>query len=306
MRRLLALLVFLVAVGVAGVWTSNIRLPGGYAVSPVLVTTETQHNILLMPVTGREYKQLSDPGATWMVPFSRVITLDRRLQLLNADPVKVVISGGENLLMDYYVAWRIDDPAAFIRNFPQAQTDARGGMQMARDRIQESVKGIVGETVARLDITELLARNEALESLTAQANEQIQETGVSIVDIQISRTELPPNSLAAAYSQMREQQRAIARETRVRGERLAREARATAEKQARATLAEAHAFAERTRGAGDAGAARTYADAYGRAPDFYAFVRSLEAYRKTIDERTTLVLSPDHEFFKFLGAGASP
>jgi len=303
---LLQLLVILVGVVVAAVWSSPIRLPGDYAVSPVLVTSETEHNVLLMPVTGREYKLISEPGATWIVPFSRVITLDRRLQLLNADPVKVVISGGENLLMDYYVAWRIVDPAAFIRNFPRVQTDVLTGMRMARDRIQESVKGIVGETVARLDIEQLLARNEELDTLAGQANREIQETGVSIIDVQISRTELPPNSLAAAYSQMREQQHAIARETRVRGERLAREARASAEKDARATLAEAHAFAERTRGAGDAGAARTYAEAYTRDPEFYAFVRSLEAYRKTIDDRTTLVLRPDHAFFRFLGGEGAP
>ena len=305
MKTLLRGLVILAGLLVAAVWSSQVRLPGGHSVSPVLVTNETELNVLLMPVTGREYKLISAPGAAWVVPFSRVITLDRRLQLLNADPVKVVISGGENLLMDYYVAWRIVDPAAFIRNFPRVQTDVVTGMQMARDRIQESVKGIVGETVARLDIAQLLERNEALDSLVGQANREIQETGVSIVDVQISRTELPPNSLAAAYSQMREQQRAIARETRAKGERLAREARATAEKQARATLAKAHAFAERTRGAGDAAAARTYAEAYSRDPEFYAFVRSLEAYRKTIDERTTLVVSPDHDFFRFLEGGGT-
>lgn len=306
MSRLLRWIGVVLGIGVAAVWSSSVRLPGGYLISPVLVTTEVEHNVLLMPVTGREYRLISEPGASWVVPFSRVITLDRRLQLLNADPVKVVISGGENLLMDYYVAWRIVDPAAFIRNFPRTQTDLITGMRTARDRIQESVKGVVGETIARLDLEQLLARNEALDRLAKQANREVQETGVSIVDVQISRTELPPNSLEAAYRQMREQQRAIARETRVRGERLARVARAAANKEARATLAEAHAFADRTRGAGDAGAARTYAAAYNRDPEFYAFVRSLEAYRKAIDDRTTLVVRPGHDFFRFFGVDGSP
>ena len=300
MNRLLSGLVVLAAIGVAGVWSSGVRLPGGIGISPILVTSEVEHNILLMPVTGQEYKRISEPGATWMVPFSRVITLDRRLQHLNAKPVKVVISGGENLLTDYYVVWQIVDPAIFIRNFPQVQSDVAAGMKNARDRVQESVKGIVGDTIARLDITQLLERNPELDRLTTRANAELLETGVQIIDVQINRTELPVKSLEAAYGQMREQQRAIARESRVLGERLAREARATAEKEARTTLADARAFSERTRGQGDAGAARTYADAYNQDPEFYAFVRSLEAYRKTLGVGTTMILPPDHEFFRFL------
>ena len=300
MSRLLSALVVLAAIGVVGVWSSGVRLPGGIGVSPIIVTTEVEHNILLMPVTGEEYKRISEPGATWMVPFSHVITLDRRLQHLNAEPVKVVISGGENLLTDYYVVWRIVDPGGFIRNFPLAQSDVAQGMRKARDRVQELAKGIVGETIARLDIAQLLERNSALDHLATRANRELLETGVEIVDVQINRTELPAKSLAAAYGQMREQQRAIAREDRVGGERLAREARAVAQKEARTTLAEARAFSERVRGEGDAGAARTYAEAYNRDPEFYAFVRSLEAYRNTLGEGTTMILPPDHEFFRFL------
>lgn len=303
MRRVLGLLVVIVAIFVAGVWSSDVRLPGGIAVSPILVTNEVQHNILLMPVTGQEYRRISSPGASLIVPFSRVITLDRRQQHLNAQPVNLIISGGERLLTDYYVAWRIVDPAAFIRNFPQSQSDVAAGMRKARDRIQESVKGIVGDTLARLQIDELLERDEELDRLAERADEDLRETGVAILDVQINRTELPQSSLEAAYGQMREQQRAIAREARVRGERLARELRAAAEKEARATVADARAFAERARGEGDAGAARIYAEAYGRDPEFYAFVRSLEAYRKTLGEGTTLILPPDHDFFQYLTAG---
>lgn len=304
MTRLLSIVVVLIAVFVAGVWSSGLRLPGGIGVSPVLVTAETEHNILLMPVTGQEYRRISEPGATLMVPFSRVITLDRRLQHLSAKTVDVMISGGEKLLIDYYVAWRIADPAIFIRNFPEAQTETRRGMLKARDRIQESVKGMVGETVARLDISQLLERAEELDELAARADRRLADTGVTIVDVQINRTELPEKSLDAAYRQMREQQHAIARVDRVEGERLAREARAGAQREARTTLAEARAFAERTRGEGDARAARTYAEAFNRDAEFYAFVRSLEAYRNTLGEGTTMVLSPDHEFFRYLGLDA--
>ena len=143
-----------------------------------------------------------------------------------------------------------------------------------------------------------------LDQLAARADRRLAETGVTIVDVQINRTELPEKSLDAAYGQMREQQHAIARVDRVQGERLSREARAGAERQARTTLAEARAFAERARGEGDARAARTYAEAFSRDAEFYAFVRSLEAYRMTLGEGTTRVLPPDHEFFRYLGLDA--
>ncbi|MEE3332225.1 MAG: protease modulator HflC [Myxococcota bacterium] len=300
MTRLLTLLVLALAVGVVSVWASEIRLPGGYLPSPVIVTNEVEQNILIMPITGSVSEPITEPGWAFAWPMSRVITLDRRLQHLNAVPVDVVIAGGQTLKTDYYAVWRIVEPESFIETFPQFLEDQAFGMNKARARIQESVKGLVGETVGSLKIEQLLQRTDSIEELGARANALLAETGVEIVDVRINRMDLPQQALSAAYEQMREQQHAIARETRVRGERLARELRAAAEKQARATRAEANAFSERQRGNGDAGAARIYADAFNADPEFYAFVRSLEAYRTTLGDKTTLVLSPDHAFFRFL------
>ncbi|MEZ4216766.1 MAG: protease modulator HflC [Myxococcota bacterium] len=302
--RAILLVLATVALAVGAIWASEVRLPGGYLPSVVVVTREFEQNVLLMPVTATEYKVVTEPGWELAVPLSRVITVDRRLQHLNATPIDVVIAGGQTLRTDYYAVWRIADPSLFIRAFPQFQEDAEYGMNKARARIQESVKGLVGETIGSLDIAQLLERTEVLDAMAERANEELVETGVAIVDVRINRMDLPAQALTAAYEQMREQQRAIARESRVRGERLAREARAQAEKEARATLAEANAFSERTRGEGDAGAARTYADAFGQDPEFYAFVRSLEAYRKTLGTETTLVLPPDHSFFRYLDRDA--
>jgi len=302
--RVVLLLFVAAAIVVGAVWASEIRLPGGRLPSIVIVTREFEQNVLLMPVTGTEYATVTEPGWRFAVPMSRVITVDRRLQHLNATPIDVVIAGGQTLRTDYYAVWKVSDPSAFIRAFPQFQQDTEFGMNKARARIQESVKGLVGETIGSLDIAQLLERSEVLDAMAERANSELSDTGVAIVDVRINRMDLPEQALAAAYEQMREQQRAIARETRVRGERLAREARAAAEKDARATLAEANAFAERTRGEGDAGAARTYADAYGVDAEFYAFVRSLEAYRKTLGKNTTFVLPPDHSFLRYLDRGA--
>ncbi len=155
-------------------------------------------------------------------------------------------------------------------------------------------------------MAELLARAEALDDLHERATLELAGNGVRVIDVRINRTELPLPTENATFEQMREQRRAISREKRAIGEREAREIRAKAEGQAREEVAVARAEAEVTRGEGDAEAARIYAKAYSNDPEFYAFVRSLEAYRKTLGENTTLVVSPDHEFFKFLDPSGAP
>jgi membrane protease subunit HflC len=285
-RFLLPLLV-LIAIVVALVW-------GGEAgVGPVIITKENE--LKLVTRLGNPVQVLTEPGWALRVPLlDEVQTFDRRLQYLNAQAVEILIARNENLLIDYYVVWAIDDPLAFLKNFP-------GGMKKAEDRIQERVNALVGAKIGGLELSQLLERVELLDEITAEANEQLGKTGVRIEDVRLNRTELPREAEPAAYAQMREQRRAIAREYRVRGERSAREIRAKAERDARTTLADARSFGEVTRGEGDAESAAIYAAAYERDPRFYAFVRSLEAYRKTLGRGTTVVLTPDHEFFRFLG-----
>ena len=301
MKRLVSLLLLLAALFVAALWSSDFRIDGA-TLSPVLITKETDLNIVLFPVTRREHKTLTKPGMTWVVPFSKVITLDRRLQHLNAEPVDVVIAGKETLITDYYALWRIVDPRAFIDNFPQVQSDAAFGMAKAEARVQEAVNGLVKARVAGLELRQLLQRNEQLDALARDTERELAETGVDVIEVRINRTDLPIKALDSAYAQMREQQHALARQYRVQGERKAREVRAAAEREARRTIALAVADSERTRGEGDAIAARTYAQAYSKDEEFYAFWRSLEAYRKSLAARTTLVLPPDHPFFRFLGS----
>jgi len=215
--------------------------------------------------------------------------------------VEMLIEGGDKLVVDFYVVWRIVDPLEFRRSFPPPQH-----MRNAEGRIQKSVNGLVGATVGGLELRQLLQRAEVLDRLAGKSTEQLEGKGVEVVDIRLNRTEIPPNALPAAYQQMREQRRAISREYRVAGEREARTIRAGANREARTTVAGARSESEILRGEGDAEATRIYAEAYGKDPDFYAFVRSLEAYRRSIGDKTTLVLPPDHDFFRFLGAGTGP
>jgi membrane protease subunit HflC len=284
--RLLLVLLLVAAVLVATIW-------GGQAgVGPLVINRESEYRIILR--FGSPVAVLSEPSWHLRVPLlDDVLVFDSRLQYLDARPVEMLIARGDKLIVDYYVIWKIGDPLAFLRSFPL-------GMQKAEDRIQSRVNALVGARVGGLSVAQILQRVDMLNSLAEEAGAELADQGVEIFDVRLNRTELPRKAEPAAYAQMREQRRAIAREQRVRGEREARTIRAEAEREARTITAKARSQSEVLRGEGDAQAARIYADAYNRDPEFYAFVRSLEAYRKSLGTHTTMVLPPEHEFFRFL------
>ena len=290
MRRLLLPVLIVVSILVGLVWAAE------YGRGPLVITKE--HEFKVIVGLGGPKAVLTEPGwdpTAWRIPLIDVVhVFDSRLQYLNARPVQVVIANNENLIIDYYAVWHITDPLAFLKGFPL-------GISSAESRIQEIVNSLVGSKIGRLSLAQLLERVEVLDALGAEASERLSADGVEVVDVRLNRTELPPSAVPAAFAQMREQRNALSREHRAQGERQAREIRAEAEKLAATTLARARADSERTRGEGDAESTRIYAEAYGQDPEFYSFVRSLQAYEKTIGEGTTLVVSPDHEFFRYLG-----
>jgi len=268
---------------------------GEFGYGPIVITKENEYKVIVGAFGPRV--EITEPGwdpAVWKYPFiDTVYTYDRRLNYLNAPPVRVVIANNEKLIVDYYAVWRITEPLNYLRNYP-------GGKAAAELRIQEAIKSLVGSKIGELNLSQLLARTEVLSTLHTESTELLEGTGVEVVDVRLNRTELPPNALGAAYAQMREQRNALAREHRAQGERKARGIRATANRLAVTVLATARSESERVRGEGDARAARIFANAYKKDPEFYAFVRSLEAYRKTLGSGTTMVLSPDHVFLRNL------
>lgn len=301
--RFLSLLVILAAIVVGALWAAQ------FDRGPIVINQADEYRLVLR--LGNPQAELVEPGVamvevSWLpfpIPFIRlpfvdeVLVFDKKIQYLNAAATEIEIAGNERLIVDYYALWRIESPLAFRRSFP-------GGPNEARRLIQRTVGALVGDAVGNLSMAELLARAEVLETLDTRATEELGSNGVRVIDVRINRTELPLPTEQATFEQMREQRRAISREKRAIGEREAREIRAKAERKARELVAEARAEAEIARGQGDAEAAAIYAAAYQRDAEFYAFVRSLEAYRKTLGENTTLVVPPDHEFFRFLDPSA--
>ena len=286
MRKLFFPVLILAGVGVALLWA------GSFGVGPVIVVREDQ--VLIVLRFGEVVKVLDKPGPSWRLPvIDRVIRYDAKLQHLNAEPVEKLAKGGEKLIIDFYAVWRLSDAHAFRRTYPR-------GFPQAQRRIQETLNSLVGAKIGGLTRAQLLARSETISRLDEEADAELASTGVDIIDVRLNRIELPWAAEPAAYSQMREQRRATSRELRAVGERRAREIRANADRDAWLTLAAARGKAEITRGQGDAESARIYGRAYSQDPEFYAFVRSLEAYRTALKGRTTMVLRPDHEFFRFL------
>jgi len=263
---------------------------------PLVINRAGEYRLILR--FGNPIAELTEPGIDgWKsvrIPLiDEVQVFDKKIQYLNAAATEIEIAGNERLIIDYFVLWQISSPLEFRRSFPK-------GASEARKRIQRTVGSLVGDAVGTLTMAELLARAEALDSLDEQATAELASNGVRVVDVRINRTELPLPTENATFEQMREQRRAISRQKRAVGAREAREIRAKADREAREMVAQANADSEVLRGQGDAEAARIYADAYGQDPEFYAFVRSLAAYRKTLGQGTTIVAPPDHEFFKYL------
>jgi membrane protease subunit HflC len=175
-------------------------------------------------------------------------------------------------------------------------------VQAAEQRIDRVVRDAVREVIGRHTISEVLKDQRAglMETITGNARKALERYGIEINDVRINRTELPPGTEESVYARMKTERERLAKKNRAEGDERARKIRAEADRDARVIVANARREAEIQRGAGDAEAARIYGEAYSAEPEFYAFVRSLEVYRKAIDGKTTLVLSPDTEFFQYL------
>jgi len=264
---------------------------------PFIVTREGQFKMALF--LGNPTAVITQPGINVTVPFVEVRSFDSRWQHLGSERKEIPTSDQERIIIDNYVIWRITDPLLFYKKFPT-------GMAEAETQINQQVRGKVREVIGRRTLAEVLkdARAEIMDELTRKSADAVMGFGIELNDVRIDRTELPRRTEENIFARMRAERDRLARKYRAEGEEQARRIRAEADREARVIVAEARGKAEVERGKGDAGAARIYAEAYSTDAEFYGFLRGLEAYRKTIGEGTTMVLSPDHEFFRLLSSGS--
>ena len=261
---------------------------------PLVLVNEGEHRFAVLAGYSTVH---TEPGLDFTFPGAEIYTFDARRQPLRSGATTegVPTADQERIIIDHYAVWRIVDPERFYQTFGNQQ---EGAEQQINEDVRDQVRAVVGQrTLAHVLKDE---REAIMSEITERSAKAVERFGVELLDVRINRTELPPAAESNVYARMRSERQRLASKHRAEGEEEARRLRAEADREARVIVAEAQRGAEIARGEGDARAAAVYAEAYGADPEFYDFVRSLEAYRKTIGEGTTLVLPPDHPFFRVM------
>lgn len=236
------------------------------------------------------------PGLHWKIPLiTNVRIFDARIQTLETDPERYLTAEKKNVIVDSFVKWRIKDVGRFY-------TSVRGNEATANQRLAQVVRDGLRDEFGKRTIQEVVSgeREQIMAILTQRANKQAQDLGIEVVDLRVKRIDLPPEISTSVYQRMEAERSRTAKDLRSRGAEAGERIRADADRQRAVTLAEAYRDAERLRGEGDAISAETYAQAYKKNPEFYAFYRSINAYRATFkDTSDVIVVEPTSEFFKY-------
>jgi membrane protease subunit HflC len=244
---------------------------------------------------GDPVRDVREPGLYWKIPFVQQVTyFDRRLLDYDAAPKEILTRDKQQLVVDNYSRWRIVDPLQFYRTV----RDERG----AQSRLDDIVYSNLRETLGRHTLREIVSEQRAalLEEVTKRSDIRAREYGIEIVDVRIKRADLPEKNELNVFNRMRTERERQAKKYRAEGDEEARKIRSSADKEVQILMADARQKAEVIRGEGDAQATHIFADAYGRDPEFYTFVRTLDAYRRTLATGTTAILSPDSDFLQLM------
>jgi modulator of FtsH protease HflC len=244
---------------------------------------------------GRPVRLVKAPGLHLKVPFLQQVTFfEDRLLDYDAAPAPVITRDKKNLVVDNYAKWQISDPLKFLQT---VQNEAG-----AQARLDDIIYSKVREQLGQHDLIAVIAtdRDPIMRAVTTSSHEASTAYGIAVIDVRIKRADLPPENAQAVYGRMRTEREREAKRYRSEGQEEALKIRAGTDKQKTIMLAEAYEREQVIRGEGDAAAMRVYAKAFQHDPDFFAFTRTLEAYRKSLKGKTTLLLPPQMEFLKYL------
>ena len=244
---------------------------------------------------GEPVRTVQEPGLYFKLPFvQNVLYFDKRLLAYDAAPKEILTKDKQQLVVDNFSRWRIRDPLQFYRT---VRNEAG-----AQSRLDDVIYSIVRENLGRHTLREIMneKRTEVMAEVTKESDDKAREYGIDVADVRIKRADLPEKNELNVFNRMRTERERLAKKFRAEGDEEARKIRSESDKEVQILTAEARKQAEITRGQGDAQAVKIFADAYGRDPEFYQLVRTLDAYRTSITEGTTLILSPNSEFFRYL------
>jgi membrane protease subunit HflC len=264
--------------------------------------TVKETEFVLVTQFGRPLYTIGQAGLHVKWPFQSATYFDRRLRVYNPRPSEFLTRDKKNIVVDTYVAWRIQEPDRFLQSV--------GDLVAAEMRLHDIVWSGLSAALGGHDLESLVSPSGKVESsdlmdqlagLTDRA--ALAQYGINVVDVRIKRLNLPEQNKQSVYARMRAERERIARQYRAEGEEQALSIRADADRQKAEILSEAYKEAEKIRGQGDAESTRVYGQAYSKNPRFYKLLRTLEAYKKVLDDKTTAVLSSDSELLKVLTRG---
>lgn len=276
--------------------------------SSLFTVHQTQQAIVLQ--FGNPVDVIQEPGLHFKVPFvQNVVFYEKRILSLNPPSQEVPLIDQKRIIVDSFLRYQIVQPLEFYKT-------VRNEIAL-RDRFGAILNSVVRDTLGESDLQDLLTdkRGEVMRSITDTVRRRSAEFGINVVDVRIGRTDLPDETSQSVYNRMRSSRIAEAAQLRAQGEELKARIQAEADRDRTLILAEAERKAQVMRGEGDAQRNTILGEAYGRDPEFFRFYRSMEAYREALGTDTTLVLSPNSEFFRYFnlspqgagsGRGANP
>ncbi len=260
----------------------------------VFIVDEREQVVILQ--LGKPVRTITEPGLYFKlpIPFQNAITFDDRLLEYDVAPEEVLSKDKKTLIVDNYVRWRISDPLVFLKTvqaIPNAVT-----------RLDDIVYSELRQELGKHNMSEIIfeTREEIMEIVTKASDKSTDQYGIEVVDVRIKRVDLPRENEESIYARMDAERQRQANKFRSEGEEEAQKIRALTEKDKTIILATAYKESQEIRGEEEAKALEIYANAFNKDPDFYEFTRTLEAYKKIIDKKTTLILPADSKLFKTL------
>ena len=265
--------------------------------SSVFFTVDQRYYALLFQM-GEVKLTITEPGLHFKWPIiqnvrvfdKRVLTIDSR------DPELFITSEKKNVQVDSYVKWRIVDPELYY-------ISVGGDESRASTRLMQTINAGLRAEFGKRTVRQVISdeREKIMEDMRVKANEDAKKIGVLVLDVRLKRVELPTNVADSVYERMRSERKQVANQLRAEGAKQYETTRAIANRKRVELLAQAYNTAQKIKGEGDAQAAAIYAKAFSRDPEFYAFYRSMEAYRETFkSKQDVLVVEPNSDFFRYL------
>jgi modulator of FtsH protease HflC len=281
MRGVITLVVFLVALAVL-------------ADSTMFIVDEREQVVVTQ--LGEPVKTIQEPGLNYKIPFIQKLHIfDDRLLYSDAEPALIYTQDKKNLIVDNYARWRVVDPLKFMISVQNVNN--------AQSRLDDIIYSAIREELGQRSLVEIVSthRQAIMDTVTFRSRSSAEALGIDIVDVRIKRADLPRENKANVFDRMKAERSRQAKEYRAEGEEAATKIRAETDLAVTRLTSDAFQKAQLVRGEGDAEALRIYAEAFQQDPKFYEFVRTLEAYEKTLTTGTTVVLPPTSDFFKYLG-----